>query len=69
MCIRDRVIGYSFDLRSNTLTAETMPNPNAGKEHRFDAYRLQSQLGKPVTMAVTSPSEVMEMMEEDTDDE
>lgn len=66
---KELVIGYSFDLRTNSLTAETMPNPAAGREHRFSAYRLQSQSGKPVTMAISSPSEVLDMMDEETDDE
>ncbi|GHP20056.1 hypothetical protein RN2511_047920 [Rhodococcus sp. NKCM2511] len=33
------VTGYTFDLRANTLTPETMPNPSAGKQHVFVAYR------------------------------
>lgn len=45
------VVGYSFDLRSNDLKAETIPNPNAGTEHKFVAYRHNSQSSKPVTMA------------------
>jgi hypothetical protein len=63
------VLGYSFDLRNNTLAAEKVSNPNAGQEHRFVAYRLQSQVGKPVKMAISSPSEVLEMMDEEVDDE
>ncbi len=45
------VVGYTFDLIKNNLTAETIPNPNAEKEHRFVAYRLKGQGGKPVSMA------------------
>lgn len=44
------VIGYTFDLRTNELKAEKVPNPTAGTEHRFVAYRLKSQASKPVTM-------------------
>lgn len=33
------VVGYSFDFRDNSLTAKHAPNPSAGKEHRFFAYR------------------------------
>lgn len=44
------VVGYSFDLRTNELKAEKIPNPRAGTEHRFTAYRLKSQSPKPVSM-------------------
>ncbi|CZM68514.1 hypothetical protein SC989_10100 [Legionella pneumophila serogroup 1] len=44
------VIGYTFDLRTNELKSERIPNPNAGKEHRFVAYRLLSQSSKTVSM-------------------
>lgn len=47
------VIGYKFDLRTNELTAERVPNPNAGTQHRFVAYRLKSQASKPVSMKGT----------------
>ncbi|WP_198407799.1 hypothetical protein [Alcanivorax borkumensis] len=45
------VVGYTFDLRTNELKADLVPNPNAGKEHHFTAYRLLSQSNKPVTLA------------------
>lgn len=35
----DLVVGYSFDLVANTLEPKLVPNPNAGKEHHFQAYR------------------------------
>jgi len=35
----DLVVGYSFDLVSNELTPRLVPNPHAGKEHHFKAYR------------------------------
>lgn len=44
------VTGYKFDLRTNELTAQRVPNPKAGTQHRFIAYRLKSQAGKPVSM-------------------
>jgi hypothetical protein len=44
------VVGYAFDLRTNELRAERVPNPRAGAEHRFAAYRLKFQAPKPVTM-------------------
>lgn len=53
------VVGYTFDLRKNTLEAETIPNPTAGKDHKFIAYRLKGQGGKPVSMANTNPAEIV----------
>jgi len=44
------VVAYKFDLRTNELHAERIPNPRAGKEHCFKAYRLTTQADKPVTM-------------------
>lgn len=44
------VIGYTFDLKTNQLKAETIPNPLTGREHRFIAYRLNLQALKPVSM-------------------
>lgn len=60
------VIGYSFDLRTNVLTAETAPNPRAGAEHRFTACRLLSQPDKPVSMAALAPPSPAEI-EDDED--
>lgn len=47
----DLVVGYKFDLRTNELAVETVPNPHAATEHRFAAYRLRSQSDKPVEMS------------------
>ena len=44
------VVGYTFDLRTNELKAERIPNPSAGTDHRFGAYRLASQSPKSVSM-------------------
>jgi hypothetical protein len=45
------VVGYRFDLKSNHLLAEKVPNPNAGSTHQFKAYRLTSQTSRPVIIA------------------
>lgn len=45
-----RVVAYRFDLRSNELTVETEPNPDAGREHRFTAWRTGPSTS-PVTLA------------------
>jgi hypothetical protein len=49
------VVGYTFDLRTNELRSERIPNPLAGTEHRFVAYRLKTQSAKPVSMVACSP--------------
>lgn len=37
----DEVVGsYSFNLETNELTTTRIPNPHAGREHVFTAYRL-----------------------------
>ena len=44
------VVGYNFDLRTNELHADLVPNPNAGAKHLFMAYRLKNQARKSVSM-------------------
>jgi hypothetical protein len=44
------VVGYTFDLRTNELKTEKIPNSRSGTEHRFTAYRLKSQAPKLVSM-------------------
>ena len=39
------VIAYRFDLRTNDLTPDTVPNPHAGREHCFRAWRLKGEAG------------------------
>lgn len=58
------MVGYTFDLVKNNLTAETIPNPNAEKKHRFVAYRLKGQGGKPVSMGGGAAEIVSEPGEE-----
>ena len=35
------VVAYQFDLRANELRTTVAPNPSAGREHVFTAYRLE----------------------------
>lgn len=46
------VAGYEFDLQSNELSVQLVPNPNAGRLHRFAAYRLAQEPGPQVAMAL-----------------
>ncbi|MGC8641228.1 MAG: hypothetical protein ACP5XB_15280 [Isosphaeraceae bacterium] len=35
------IVGYAFDLQTNEIVPEKAPNPGAGREHRFRAWRLR----------------------------
>ncbi len=50
------IVGYSFDLRTNTLQPTTVPNPSTGREHRFYAWRLQGDKGDNVMIRITEAS-------------
>lgn len=39
------VVAYRFDLRTNDLTPDTIPNPDAGRKHTFCAWRLRGEAG------------------------
>lgn len=45
------VTGYRFDLQSNELSTQIVSNPNAGREHRFVAYRVVQEPGPLVNLA------------------
>jgi hypothetical protein len=47
---KELIVSYEFDLRRNTLKAGKIPNPDAGKEHRFVAWRLQNAPSDAVTL-------------------
>lgn len=51
------VVGYEFDLKNNNIAAKTVPNLDAGKQHRFVAYRVESDSDKSVTVISHSPQE------------
>ena len=44
------VVGYRFNLEINEISATNIPNPGAGKEHGFSAYRLYSDSDKSVIL-------------------
>jgi hypothetical protein len=51
------VVGYAFDLRHSTLSAELVANPDAGREHHFCAYRLKDAPGDEVSLRPRSQDE------------
>jgi len=61
----DMVVGYSFDLRTNELQATLAPNPSAGTQHRFVAYRLKTQSTKPVSMLVPTADFATDTIEDE----
>lgn len=61
------IVGYTFDLRNNTLMPETVPNPSAGKEHIFRAWRLRGSLMEAVTIR-EKPAVPVESDEGDLED-
>lgn len=50
------VVGYTFDLRTNEIRAERVPNPKGTTEHKFVAYRLVDQTSKPVSLIAGAPT-------------
>lgn len=60
----DLVVGYSFDLRTNELVPRKVPNPSAGREHGFRAWRLRGDPATPVTLRPIT-AEVLELEVED----
>ena len=58
----EMVVGYTFDLLTNTLTPKMAPNPSAGTKHTFTAYRPAKAAGTPVGMA--GAKEVEAVLEE-----
>jgi hypothetical protein len=44
------IVGYTFSLKTNTLTPKTIHNPSAGHEHVFQAWRLAGSSREPVFM-------------------
>ncbi len=44
------IVGYRFDLGENVITPETVPNPSAGQEHVFGAWRLNDGSDESVAM-------------------
>jgi hypothetical protein len=44
------IVGYTFDLKHNTLAPEVISNPCAGFEHHFLAWRVEEGPDKIITM-------------------
>ena len=49
------IIGYTFNLQTNDLIPESVPNPGAGREHLFRAWRLRGSPRERVSMRQFEP--------------
>ena len=49
--VNEVVVAYSFDLRTNEMGTTQVPNPGAGREHVFKAYRCASDPADDVTLS------------------
>ena len=47
----DPLVGYKFDLLTNTLAAGTVPNPGANRAHSFRAWRLKGESARQCVCA------------------
>lgn len=52
------IVGYAFNLQTNEIRAETTPNPDAGREHLFRAWRWIDSPDSPVCMRVINPEDL-----------
>ena len=48
--VKKVVTAYSFDLVANEIETRLVPNPNAGREHVFSAYRFPDDPSDPVAL-------------------
>lgn len=60
------IVGYTFDLQTNDLRPSKIPNPGAGREHHFKAWRLDGSPMDHVTMRSTQA--ITEALEHDVEE-
>jgi len=60
------IVGYAFDLKTNELQPARIPNPGAGREHSFKAWRCKKSPADPVSMR--SVEAIAETLESDATD-
>ena len=46
----EMIVAYAFNLQTNELTLQTVPNADAGREHVFRAWRMRGERADPVSM-------------------
>ncbi|MGA2033085.1 MAG: hypothetical protein ABSG68_12575 [Thermoguttaceae bacterium] len=55
----DLIVGYSFGLKTNEIVPKKIPNPGAGREHVFRAWRLKGSPQERVSMRSLAPAEAV----------
>lgn len=58
------IVAYRFNLKTNTIDAEKIPNPTAGKQHLFYAWRLKGAPSTKVAMCRVNIGDLEEFEEE-----
>jgi hypothetical protein len=62
------IVGYSFDLRTNSLVPEKIKNPGAGTSHDFRAWRLSGSPVSPASMNNVSLDELAPELDDEEGD-
>jgi hypothetical protein len=62
------IVGYSFDLATNTLVPKKVPNPGAGRRHAFRAWQLTPHVGGAVSMRTIDPASLTLETDDDAAD-
>ena len=57
------IVGYSFDLQTNEILPEKVPNPDAGTKHTFRAWRLKGSPTAPAKMRELQSEAVLDAIE------
>jgi hypothetical protein len=63
------VVAYRFDLRTNDLTPNTIPNPHAGRKHTFRAWRLRGEAGTRRVELTPARAAQATLLDTEADDE
>jgi hypothetical protein len=63
------IVGYSFDLKTNEIVPKTIPNPGAGTEHCFRAWRLKGSPVEPVSLRALRPDAIVPDVPDDSPNE
>ncbi len=62
------IVGYSFDLQSNEISPSKVPNPGAGANHTFRAWRLKDSPKTPAKMRAFQPETILEAIDTEADE-
>jgi hypothetical protein len=60
------IVGYSFDLQTNEILPNKVPNPDAGTKHTFRAWRLKGSPEVPAKMRELSSDIILDAIESES---